>query len=86
MLAISLWSDQVVDGNDPLQNETVEKCRNGDGFTCAGLQYDPCHEHRGHSCDDPGDEGVSGLMRLQYSTEMSECALCRPERQEDPSE
>ena len=57
-------SHQIVNGNDPLQNETVEKCHNGDGFTCAGLQYDPCHEHPGHSCDDPSDEGVSGLMRL----------------------
>jgi hypothetical protein len=54
-----------MDGSDPIQDETVEKRGNRDGAACARLQYDPRHEHHGHSGNDRGDEGVTGLIHPQ---------------------
>lgn len=60
-----------MDGGHALQNANSEKGSDGDGTARAGLQYDPRHEHNGHSGDDRRDEGVKGLIgliRLQFCT------------------
>ena len=61
--------DQIVDGCHPLQDETVEKRRHGNGAACDCLQYDPRDEDHGHSGDDRGHEGVKGSVRLEIDPE-----------------
>ena len=70
----SLRHAQVLDGLNTLPDAHARACANGNESACAGLQYDPRHEHDGHSGDDRRDEGLIGLIRLQFCTYTSGCA------------